>query len=976
MEVFLYNVTRDLLKISGLIIIVSLVSCGGGSDSGTGQVTTYSIGGNVSGLQGIVKLQNNGVDTVTISTSGAFAFNGELESSDSYSVIVISQPAGQSCSLNNTSGVVQASNVTTIVVTCVDVVSATLSGTYQAAPLTRVDSDINDPFAVANVSNNTSETAQLLPTFASVNGFATAIATGRTAELDRFASVADIDDFYRVSLQANQTLRLQVVDFSGEDTFTGDLDLYLYDLDLNLIAYSDTTTEFETITVPTSGDYYIRVSAWSGSSKYTLDLNTVSGASTSNQGAGEFVTGEAIVQFKTGVQVDNVVNSFNANNQQILLSHSEPARAMRMNFSGFNVNSAAVLTSKAVESTFTANLEQSNVTSYQKFQTLQKIKRLNQRADVEFAEPNYIVRAKQVPNDEFYGLQWHYPAINLPQAWDITIGTRIDSGADVIVAVVDTGVFLAHTEFSGQLVSGYDFISDISNAADGDGIDSNPDDPGDGAQLSSSSWHGTHVSGTVAANSNNSNGIAGVAWQAKIMPLRVLGVDGGSTYDTIQAIRFAAGLSNDSGTVPAQVADVINLSLGGYGFSQAEEDAFTAVRDAGVIVVAAAGNETTSLLSYPASYAGVISVSATDFANARAPYSNFGSMIDVAAPGGNQGADLNNDNEGDGVLSTLVDDSSGSRVSTYAFYQGTSMATPHMAGVVALMRAVYPSLTPVELDALLSAGVITTDLGSAGRDDTYGHGLIDALKAVSEAQKLENGGALPPQPALIVATPNQLTLGTSSAASLVLSNEGDATASISGVSDNASWLTITEDSVDANKLGDYQISIDRTGLADSSYLGTITFSLSTGSSLQVQVTMDVGDVDKIGETGTIYLLLIDSDDEIVAEVGSVNLGDGSYSYSFDGIDVGSYQIVGGSDVDNDMFLCQLAETCGGYPTIDALSTIEVVADDINNLDFVVDILSTFGSSNIAADGVVGTSGFMRDAKGNFTKPDLTKSIIR
>lgn len=941
-----------------------LVSCGGSGSSSGDTAGKFSVGGTVSGLLDSVTLRNNATNVLTVRKNGSFVFNTLLNTGDSYSVVVHTQPVDQVCTVSNASGVIANADVTDVTVSCGSGVN--LSGSYQAVPLIRIDSDVNDATAAPNVDNGSFTVAQPIQNFSTVHGFATLNGTGRILEGDRFASSADAFDVYRVNLQKDQSLRLQVVDFSGVDVFTGDLDLYLYDDTFTQIDSSVTTTEFENITVPADGEYYITVAAFSGSSKYTLNLNLVAPLNSTQQNSTDFIPGEAVIQFKTGVAISNFkANSLVVDNEPMRLSHVQTTRAALASFNIEDTSVAAVTSQSKTKPGFIDELKQNNFLSYQKYKTLQKIKRLQQRADIAYAEPNYIYHATSVPTDPFYKLQWNYPAINLPLAWDITTGSR--AGSSVIVAVVDTGVFLAHPEFAGQLVNGYDFISASSNAADGGGIDSNPDDPGDSAQLNNSSWHGTHVSGTIAAKTNNNVGVAGVAWQAKIMPIRALGTQGGSNYDIIQSIRFAAGLSNDSLTVPAQKADIINLSLGGTGYSQAAQDAYNAVRAAGVIVVAAAGNENTSQLSYPASYDGVVSVSATDFADKRAPYSNFGTQVDVAAPGGNQSADLNNDGYGDGVLSALVDDSSGTRQPTYKFYQGTSMATPHVAGVFALMRAVYPAITPAQIDSLLSSGAITTDLGAAGRDDIFGNGLIDALKAVQMAQLLANGGTPPPLPARIVATPRQLVLGANSDATLLLSNAGDDPASITSVTVDAVWLNVVEGTVDADKLGDYRVSIDRTGLSDSSYIGQITFNLSTGSTLSVPVRMDVGVVADIGDVGSIYVLLLDLNNDFVDQATVFDTGNGSFDYSFSKVAPGNYRIVGGSDIDNDLFICQLAEACGGYPVLNDLSVIEVLDSDIAGLDFTVDIQANFGLSSASTDVTKAAVRFQR------TPADVTRT---
>lgn len=957
----LFSYSQNLLQLSGLLFATVLTSCGGG-----GGASGFSVGGNVAGLQGSVVLRNNNTDTVTIHDSGTFSFDGRLNEGEQYSVDIITQPLNQQCTILNGDGAISNQDVIDIEITCGEIV--TLSGSYQAAPLIQVDSDINDQSAKANKSNDTFLDAQTIPNFSTVHGFATERGTGRIIDNDRFASSEDEFDVYRVNLQKNQTIRLQVVDFAGEDVFQGDLDLVLLDASIppDPSIEPDPSVgegEFENLTVLADGDYYIVVNAFTGSSKYTLSINAVSKDNLSAQGSSNIRPGEAVVKFKENAELQSdTTNRVVMNNQQMQLSHNKTTRATLAKFDVTENKKLSSLGQVKAKLTLMDELKQRNFAAFQKLKTFQEIKKLNQRDDVEYAEPNYIYKAQRVPDDEFYNLQWHYPAINLPQAWDITTGAR--AGSDVIVAVADTGVFLSHPELTNQLVQGYDFISDIDNAGDGDGIDPNPDDPGDSAQLNNSSWHGTHVAGTIAAQTNNDAGVAGVAWQAKIMPLRVLGTEGGSSFDIIQAVRYAAGLPNDSGTVPTQKADIINLSLGGPGSSQASQAAYTAARAEGVIIVAAAGNENTSQLGYPASYDGVISVSATGFDDLRAPYSNFGSTVDVAAPGGSQGVDLNNDGFGDGVLSTLVDDSSGSREPTFKFYQGTSMATPHVAGVLALMRAVHPTLSPDDVDSLLVSGVITTDLGSPGRDDTFGYGLIDALKAVQEAQKLANGGVLPPLPPLIVAQPKELTLGYTNGATLVVSNASTTPAQVTGVNVDSSWLSVSEGTVDADKLGDYQVVIDRTGLGDSFYFGTITFDLSTGESLQVQVSMTVGMVDTEGDAGTIYLLLVDSENKVIDQASVVERGNGVFDYSFANASAGSYRIIGGSDVDNDGFICQLAEACGGYPTINDLSTIEVTDSNVTELNFVVDILANFGAGNILGNNPPTSGSFITDKIGS------------
>nr|MCU0806926.1 S8 family peptidase [Candidatus Contendobacter sp.] len=482
--------------------------------------------------------------------------------------------------------------------------------------------------------------------------------------------------------------------------------------------------------IKTTGDYLVIVGANRDASRYELTIGPARGpAAHSMRLSDSFAAGEAIVRFpdqrveiKGGLRVQaRAMGGFMGRERETR------QRNMLFDLKGLKQVAAYRTLASAESSPFPGGFQPADPAQRAKLDTLYQVKALNLDPEVQSVGLNYIRRIFFTPNDPFYRYQWHYPQINLPQAWDVT------TGANAIVAVIDTGVVLSHPDLQGQLVAGYDFIQDPAMAGDGDGIDPNPDDPGDHYDNGSSSFHGTHVAGTVAAATNNGVGVAGVAFGAKIMPLRALGIGGGYEYDIEQAVRFAAGLPNDSGTVPLRRADVVNLSVGGPGFSPGSQAVYDQARAAGVVIIAAAGNDGTSELNYPAAFPGVIAVGAVDINKAWAYYSNFGSWISVVAPGGNTAQDVNGDGRPDGVLSTATTDRSGVLVNDYATWMGTSMATPHVAGVIALMKAVNPGLTPQRVADLLASGALTDDLGAPGKDDQFGYGLINASKAVTAA---------------------------------------------------------------------------------------------------------------------------------------------------------------------------------------------------------------------------------------------------
>ncbi|HTF91064.1 MAG TPA: S8 family serine peptidase [Planctomycetota bacterium] len=551
---------------------------------------------------------------------------------------------------------------------------------------------------------------------------------------------------------------------------------------------------------------------------------------------------------------------------------------------------------------------------------------------VEYAEPNFIRHAYGVPNDPFFNLQWHYTQIQLPAAWDITQGDN-----SIRVGVIDTGQ-TNHPDLVSRLIPGFDFISNVGIAGDGNGVDADPTDIGDGQGAQPSSFHGTHVAGTIGATTDNNSGVAGVTWFGKIMHLRVLGIGGGTDFDITQAVLYSAGLANAATTPLPQPLDVINMSLGGPGFSQTFQNACTAAKNAGVAIFAAAGNENSTVESFPAAYDNVISVAAVDFNAARAPYSNHNGEVDIAAPGGDMTKDLNGDGFGDGVLSTRADDSGNPTVFTFEFLQGTSMACPHAAGVAALMKAAAlpGNLTPTQIETIMTT--TATDLGTAGRDDFFGFGLVNAFQAVLQAS---NG--TPVNPVLGLSTQALSFAPGVIAQNIQVSNLGGGTLHVGTpivtTDSGGSWLTATRVPIAVPVSSDTSaiaVSVDRTGLPDGLFTGSISVpSDGTNGALVVQVSLQV-DTSPTPTNIDIFVIAVNADTGDSVRQDIVNPTSG-LAYSVASLPAGSYLIFAGSDDDNDGFICGPGDLfCGAFPTLDQPVAIDVVVGEaVPAIDFTV-----------------------------------------
>jgi len=393
------------------------------------------------------------------------------------------------------------------------------------------------------------------------------------------------------------------------------------------------------------------------------------------------------------------------------------------------------------------------------------VRRLRLHPDVAWVEPNVMLpRQQTLPNDPSFPLQWHLrgPAdpsapeatgVNMPLAWSLSTGSPAG-----VVAVVDSGVRYDHSDLAGKLLPGYDFVSELQIANDGDGRDADASDPGDwvspadrnsplfsACEVEPSSWHGTFIAGQIAAASNNGVGITGVNWQAKVLPVRVSGKCGALVSDLLDGVRWAAGLPVAGAPPNPTPAKVINLSFGGdSACSPAYQATVDDVRDAGSLLVVAAGN-LAAPLRRPADCQGVMAVGAVTRSGAKADYASFGANVALSTPGGSGATPVHPDN----LFSTAFDSANGgfgpAVAESYVYKRGTSFAAPQAAGVASLMLALNPSLTPAGLIERMQRGArphLATGLPACGpanpglcqcTTETCGKGLLDARASLQLA---------------------------------------------------------------------------------------------------------------------------------------------------------------------------------------------------------------------------------------------------
>ena len=845
----------------------------------------------------------------------------------------------------------QASSVAdaaVITVTSPTVGPFSVSGTVFATNVSTVDSDTNDPNQLGRAGNNTFGTAQISGNPGLVVGYVNQPSTGPAGP--NFAG-GDVSDIYVADMSAGQ-----VVELNFGDAVNADLDIYVYDSLGTLAGSSIGTARSECVLVRRSGVFFIQVFAFRNASTYELSwgaprpTSTCPNVTPATAGATSFVPGEVVAKTGTsgadtararsmsllqgaGMVVKAQASADSPFLMQLPASIAQRAQSLRTLRIGDRAR--ALSASRAPEPVHAAPADASEATRLA-FDTVIATKLLRNSGQFAYAELNLVVEQAQVaygtwpPNDTALARQPHLELIKLPQAFAALNSITPRPSYTPIVAVVDTGIVADHPDIQRMLVSGYDFVSNPVNGGDGNGIDADPNDASPAG--AGGVFHGTHVAGTVAAETFNGVGVVGVAPMARIMPVRVLGVSGsGTSYDIAQGILYAAGLVNDSGTVPGRRADVINLSLRSPGSCSALfANAVARARAQGSIVVAAAGNDNGAAVGQPANCPGAIAVSAIAYDGAIATYSNIGPEVAVTAPGGDPSRSSPAGRDEIWSLSaTFVTNAAGatSRQPNYRGLQGTSMAAPHVAGVLAMMRAVNPSLSPATIDGLLASGAMTDEVGAAGRDNLFGYGRINALKAVLAT------GATPAVLPTLQVSPTLLDFGSTLTQLTVTVTQVNGSADTpaqyrsNALNQQAVLVLVPSGGNPVNGPFTYIVDIDRNLLSPSETVIQVVLTSQQGRTYTFDVELSPRPVLAPAQRGVgpLYVVAIDADNPIVSTIASTTAQSATptYSYTMTGVNVPRVVIAAGTDLDNDGFICGSAEPCGAFATLGSPNVLQM-----------------------------------------------------
>lgn len=628
-----------------------------------------------------------------------------------------------------------------------------------------------------------------------------------------------------------------------------------------------------------------------------------------------------------------------------------------------------------------AVLSQKATWTQKTIEAVREIRKLRENdSNIQYVYPNYLMKNLSnpvSPNDEIYNVQWGHQMVNLANAWGITTG----QSQPVVVAVLDSG-WINHPDLPGRFY-GYDFISLSCTAEtrsdgtdtdpnsgcsrDGNVADEDPTDPGDDAMASvveytgrASSYHGAHVAGIIGARGNNSSGMAGVNWGVRLMPIRVTGLNGsGTIQDVMSGMQYAAGIG---AVVPPQVADVMNMSLGdpllderGDAALEAREDLTSVVetiRARGIIIVAAAGNISGEMNFgtpfYPAAIEGVVGVcSITRFGKYAESYSYRGPHCDIAAPGGDGGIQLAST-----IHPFATSPGEPPLPAGYGALNGTSQAAPFVTGALSLMISAAREFgQPDDADLIVQALYDTArDLGDPGRDDRYGHGLLDVGRAVARA----GGQELPTSDNLLLSTSSITMIPAFVEGSTLVPPADEADIFVFGglsgalsvsatTASGGSWLSATVIGTDQ-----IRVRINREALENGEYSGSVRLvSGSRQATLNVTTIVDdtvsagasseadalLGEIERlIGEieelkannidVGTVYVMLVEKGSNEIKYMVETSFA-ADYRFLFAGVQKGNYTLHVGTNDNQSTRICDDGDICVAYPSLSSPEPLKI-----------------------------------------------------
>ena len=811
------------------------------------------------------------------------------------------------------------------------------------------DSDIDLDLNSSSLLNNELDDPQLIANPSTIGGYLSGY-SGAYANASNTTFNQDTHDYFKVSLVKGQEIQISV--FQADSSLDViELELALFD-EFEVKQETIDINEFSsnTLIVPADGLYTLSlgVSTLTSPLLYTLSLSqsissqalSVSDIKILSQ---DFIPGEILLKLKKGKTIpatDNTVKSAsstplktasnNTDSIESLLEKLRQKETIPNIATVYQVQPSSKKPSiKIANYTEASAIKQLSLLE-QKIQTLEIITQLNESEDVEFAEPNFIYHSAASKDDPRLSDQWNLSMLSVPAAW------QLSSGQDVIVAVLDTGINATHEDLTNNIhPGGYDFITDTKSSGDGNGFDGDPKDEG-------TSFHGSHVAGIIAAEADNMKGIAGLAYDAKIMPIRVLGVqDTGSSSDIAQAILYAAGLENTSGN--SLRADIINMSFGSEAQSATVKAALDKAYAQGLILIAAAGNIATDSAFYPAAFENVIGVGAVSNDKKRSSFSNFGINLDLVAPGGTGSGSATFDGFQDAILSTVG-------ANNYSEYIGTSMAAPHVSAVAALIKQLMPSLNGENFKAALDAGYLTQNLTTSTADinNFYGKGLIDAAKSVNWAK----GNVI--MPGILSVYPTQFGfIGANTKAELSLTNPSDSVITITSIVEQESWLEITakDDVDDISKLGNYLVEVNLALASLGQGIITINYEIDNGPAQQQIINVFISRASQGDPSvGNLYVSLYKEEDILNGVYQQAygipaTLTNGAYEYCFNYVEPGRYLLTASTDNDGDRLPFDKGEAVGSFPILSRPLFIEISTKPLVDMSFDIQYPSFSSSDN-------------------------------